>query len=105
MLDVRDPENGKDLVIADEATWKARNVLTTQIGDKAFVPDNFGLDLNFFLTSNYDLAMASFQSYAVKRLIAHRVNVVEVITTIQTLTQKMAMQVGDQPQAEGFISL
>lgn len=105
MLDVRDPENGKDLTIADEATWKARNVLTTQIGEKSFLPANFGMDLNFFLTSNYDLAMASFQSYAVKRLVAHRVNVIEVITTIQTLTQKMAMQVGDQPQAEGFISL
>lgn len=105
MLDMRDPENGKDLYIANEATWKARNVLTTQIGEKAFLPENFGLDLNFFLTSDYDLSMASFQSYAVKRLIAHRINVVQVITTIEPLLQKMAMAVGDQPRAEGFISL
>lgn len=104
MLDVRDPKIGEDMVFADEATWKARNVLTTQVQSKTYLPNTFGVDLDYFLTSEFDISINSFQSYAVKRLIAHQINVTKVGVVLQDLLQQLAFQVGDQQKAEGFIS-
>lgn len=81
---------------------RAGNILSTQIGTLEYAPD-FGIDLKYFLESEFRIQNESFKSYLVQRLLEHRVNVVNVIETVQTLFTNYTFQIGSSEENEGLI--
>lgn len=104
MLDIVEIKDGHDLVIADSVTPKAGNVLSIQIGDLAYAPA-FGLDFKFFLDSDLQFQNESFKAYIVQRLIESQVNVSQVISIVNTLSQTFTFETGNisDKNSEGLI--
>jgi hypothetical protein len=101
MLDIVANETGKDMTVQDSIAPKAANVCATQLGSLDYAL-NFGADLTYFLQSDLEFQNESFKSYLVDRLTQHGVSVVDVIDTIQTLSETFNFEVGS-PNNEGFI--
>lgn len=93
MKDIIEAENGKDLNIIDSIVAKAGNVIAVQLGALEYAQD-FGVDLRFFLQSEFQFQNDSFKSYLVQRLTENQVNVAEVIDTLDTLFEKYTFLVG-----------
>ncbi len=104
MLDIVAIQNGADLQVEDSAAPRAANVLSTQIGEKEYLPITWGSDLEYFLTSSFQFQVANFQSYLVQRLVQHNINVGEVLTTIQPLFEKLTIPVGDTQGSKGYFT-
>lgn len=102
MLDIVEVKNG-DLNVFDAIVCKAGNVLSIQLGSLEYAPD-FGVDLRFFLQSDFQFQNESFKAYLVQRLAESQVNVAKVVDTVNTLSEKYAHYVGvlRQPN-EGLI--
>ncbi len=86
--------DGKDLGIARTDVARAANVLSVQLGSLEYAP-NFGIDLKFFLTSEFQFQNESFKAYCVERLLAHQVNVVNAIEVLRQLDKSLIFSVGD----------
>lgn len=103
MKDIIESEPGVDCNVMDSIVAKAGNVLSIQLGDLEYSPD-FGVDLRFFLTSDFQFENNSFKSYLVQRLTENQVNVADVLDTVESLFQKYTHYVGDNAQSsEGLI--
>lgn len=100
MLDIIEVSDGKDLVVMDSAVAKAGNVLSIQLGSLEYAPD-FGVDLKYFLQSEFQFQNESFKAYCVQRLAESQINVSQVVELIQTLYAKYTYYVGDQKQSTG----
>lgn len=94
---------GIDLGIAQSEAPRAANILQTQLGDLSFAPD-LGVDLRYFLQSEFRIQNASFKAYLVQRLLEQKINVVNVISTISSLYETYTVGVGASEESEGLIS-
>ncbi len=104
MIDIVELEDGEDMVVFDSIVSKAGNVLSIQLGDLEY-SDEFGVDLEFFLTSEFQIQNASFQAYLVQRLTEHQVNVAKVLPTLETLMSNVEYYVGDVKDLNGGLIL
>lgn len=93
MMDIIELPTGEDLRLYDSEVGKAGNVLSVQLGSLSYSPD-FGVDLKFFLESEFHFQNDSFKAYLVQRLAENQVNVAQVISTLETLYQKYTFLVG-----------
>lgn len=91
---------GADLGVKQSEAERAGNVLATQIGTLEYAPD-FGIDLKFFLESEFSIQNASFKAYLVQRLLEHKINVVSVVDTIEQLYTTYTFGVGSSEQSDG----
>ncbi len=91
---------GEDLKIQQTEAPRAGNVLSVQLGDLEFSP-SFGIDLRYFLQSEFQIQTESFQSYCVQRLLESRINVVSVINTVQTLFATFNFGIGTSDNNNG----
>lgn len=87
--------SGPDLGIQRTDVAKAGNVLAVQLGSLEYAP-NFGIDLKFFLESDFQLQNESFMSYCVERLLAHQVGVMSAIEVLGQLDKKFIFDIGDR---------
>lgn len=94
--------NGPDLGIARTDTARAGNILSVQLGSLEYAP-NFGIDLKFFLDSEFQIQNASFKAYLVERLLAQQVNVVNVLEVINTLSASYIFGIGDRDSGTELI--
>jgi hypothetical protein len=92
MLDISSVTEGLDLGTANSAAMKAGNVLAVQLGALEFAP-TFGVDLKFFLSSDFSFQNESFKAYLVERLTQHQVDVSTVVETIETLFRKFTFSI------------
>ncbi len=76
--------SGRDLGIQQTEAPRAGNILATQLGSLEFAP-TFGIDLRYFLESEFQIQNTSFKAYCVQRLLESRINVVNVLEEINTL--------------------
>lgn len=104
MMDIVESNQGEDLKIFDSIVSKAGNVLSVQLGDLEYAPD-FGVDLKFFLQSDFQFQNDSFKAYLVQRLVESQVNVAQVMETIETLFTKYTHYVGDFRETTGGLIL
>jgi hypothetical protein len=104
MMDIVELNEGEDMKVYDSIVSKAGNVLAVQIGALEYAQD-FGVDLRFFLTTDFQLQTESFKAYLVQRLIEHQVNVAKVLDSVQTLVNKYNYLVGDTRQSNGGLIL
>lgn len=104
MLDIVEIPDGRDLGVANAIGPKAGNVLSVQLGSLEYEPE-FGVDLAYFLTSEFRIQTASFRSYLIQRLTESDVNVTEVLTQVQALAEKYTFSVAANESLEqGLIS-
>lgn len=104
MKDIIECNNGADLLVLDSVVAKAGNVLAIQLGSLEYAKD-FGVDLTFFLTSEFQFQNDSFKAYLVQRLTESQVNVAEVIDTLDKLFETYAFTVGEPDPSSGGLIL
>jgi hypothetical protein len=100
-LDIFEVTSG-DMVVVDGDAAKAGNVLSIQIGDLEYQPE-FGIDKKFFLESEFEFQNESFKSYMVQRLLAQQINVVSVLSVIETFQEAYTFNIGNPVSSGGFI--
>lgn len=91
---------GRDLGVQQSEAPRAANILGTQLGDLEFAPD-FGIDLKYFLETEFRIQNASFKAYLVQRLLEHRVNVIDVVDLVESLFTKYAFSIGSSEDSGG----
>lgn len=77
MIDLKFKNNSLD--VKDTSLYKARNLLSTQIGSLAYAED-FGIDYDLFFGQDYKIQTETFKSYAISKLSEKGINPLEVIT-------------------------
>jgi hypothetical protein len=103
MEDIIDFPEGRDFTTADSVVGKARNVLSVQIGSLEYAPD-FGVDLKYFLDTQFAIENTSFKAYMIQRLVESGINVSQCIEVIESLYRKYTYYVDDREQGEGLIT-
>jgi hypothetical protein len=104
MIDIIELQDGEDMIMRDSVVAKAGNVLSIQIGSLEYSSE-FGVDLNYFMQSDFQFQNESFQAYCVTRLTESQVNVSDVITSVEALLEKYTYFVGEQNQAIGGLNI
>lgn len=101
MLDIVEiPLDGRDLVIADSVVMKAANVLRTQLGSLEYAP-TFGVDLKYFLESQFQIQNESFKAYLIQRLSQSFINVSDCRDTLDRLFASYTFFVDDAGETSG----
>lgn len=73
-----------DLGVFDSNVPKAENVLKVQLGTLDYLP-NFGIDLAFFLSEDFEFQNEAFRAYLLQRLTESSIDVASVVTTVESL--------------------
>ena len=103
MLDIVEIEDGFDMGFADSVVMKAGNLLATQIGILEYAP-KFGVDLKYFLETQFQIPNNSFKTYLIEQLAQNQINVSDCNETLQTLFSKYTFFVDDANKlAKGLI--
>lgn len=102
MKDIIEVNDGEDLNVMDQIVAKAGNVLSIQLGDLEYA-QSFGVDMRYFLETEFQIQNESFKAYLVQRLTESQVNVSQVIETVDTLFTKYTHFVGDAQNPGGLI--
>ncbi len=104
MIDIVEIKNGFDLQLADSVVSKAGNVVSVQLGDLEYAP-SFGVDLKYFIESNFQIQNSSFKSYLIERLTQHQINVAQCASQVERLFEKLTFFVDDANKTqEGMIA-
>lgn len=103
MKDIVSITNGFDLGVGDSVAPKAGNVVSVQVGTLEYAK-TFGVDLNYFLSSDFQFQNESFKAYLVERLTQNQINVNEVTEIVEALQKKYTFKVGDANKVEGLIA-
>ncbi len=85
---------GQDMGVQQTEAPRAANVLATQLGTLDFAT-GFGIDLAYFLESEFRIQTSSFKAYCVQRLLEHRINVVNVVDTLSDLFSTSSFGIGN----------
>lgn len=92
----------EDIGFYDSSVPKAGNIFGAQIGDLEYLPD-FGIDLVFFLSPDFEFENAAFKSYLVQRLSEYGIDVSAVIELIRELSLKYTFVVEGRDLNSGLI--
>lgn len=93
---------GFDLTVEQTEAPRAANVLSTQLGILEYAPD-FGIDMRYFLQSEFQIQNVSFKAYCVQRLLEHRINVINVIEKVENLFRTNLFLIGSSENNGGLI--
>jgi hypothetical protein len=85
MIDIFIDSNGI-LRNAEVSLYKAKNILSTQIGSLAYAPE-FGIDYDLFFGDDYEIQTETFKSYAISKLAENGVNPQEILTEKETFEE------------------
>lgn len=80
------------LKTADTLIYKARNILSTQIGSLAYAPD-FGIDYDLFFGEDYQIQNQTFQAYAISKLSENGINPLDVLDKKGTFDEVLNIQI------------
>ena len=94
ITDIVEVKDESDLVLARSDIARAGNVIAVQLGSLEYAP-TFGVDLKFFLVSEYQFQNQSFQAYLINRLVESQVNVVQCIEVIQNFMNIYRFEIGE----------
>ncbi len=94
--------SGADMQVAQSEAQRAANILQTQVGSLEYAP-LMGIDLKFFLESEFRIQNASFKAYLVQALLEQRINVINVVDVVESLFARYTFSVGASEQSEGTL--
>lgn len=77
---------------ADTLIYKARNILSTQIGSLAYAPD-FGIDYDLFFGEDYIIQNQTFQAYAISKLSENGINPLDVLDSKGTFEEVLNIKI------------
>jgi hypothetical protein len=86
MIDINDTVDG-DLGTSNTQVFRAKNILSIQIGSLTYAPD-LGIDLDYFLNEEFSFQNISFQSYLVQRLSTYSINISSIVETVNALFEE-----------------
>ena len=100
MIDIVRLADGEDIGLYDTEVERAKNVLSIQIDSLEYIPD-FGIDLKYFLSEDFEFQNESFKSYCIQRLASYSINVTSVVEEINSLFNSLVFNIGTQNNAGG----
>ncbi len=100
MIDITDIN--EDIEIFDTQVKRAENIVATQLGKLTYEPD-FGVDLEYFLSPDYEFQNSAFTAYILQRLAEQSVNVATVTTIINKLFSKNTFEISAIEQGQGLV--
>ncbi len=93
---------GSDLGVQQSEAPRAGNILSIQIGELEYAPD-LGIDLRYFLESEFRIQNESFKAYLVQRLLEQGINGVGVLETIEAVFNQFTFNIGNSTSDGGFV--
>jgi hypothetical protein len=93
---------GTDIGIYDSNVGKAENVLSIQLGKLHYAPD-FGIDLRYFLSEEFEFTNDSFRAYLLQRLTEHLIDVVSVTESVENLFTSLGIGVSAKEDNSGLV--
>lgn len=93
---------GSDLGVEQTEAPRAGNILSVQIGDLEYAPQ-MGIDLRYFLESEFRIQNESLKSYMVQRLLEQGINVVDVVEVVETVYGEATFGIGSSNSNGGFV--
>lgn len=90
MIDLKFKDN--ILRTSDTLIYKARNILSTQIGSLAYATE-FGIDYDLFFGEDYTIQNQTFQAYAISKLSENGINPLDVLDTKGTFDEVLNIQI------------
>lgn len=94
---------GEDLKFINADVTRAGNILSIQLGDLEYAQTT-GIDMRYFLESEFAIQNESFKAYCVQRLMESQVNIVNAYSEIDTLFEKMTFVIGENNLGAELIS-
>ena len=76
----------------ETSIFKAKNILSTQLGSLAYAP-TFGIDYNLFFSADYKIQDQTFRSYAISKLSENGVNTQEILTNQETFQETLNIKI------------
>ena len=92
-----------DLDLQDTNVMRARNILSVQLGSLEYEPD-LGIDLDYFLSNNFEFQNESFKSYLIEVLANRGIDVASVIETIDNLYSTYVFNLSGSSESDGMIA-
>lgn len=92
MKDISGMKDG-DLTLSDTEVYRAKNLLDVQEGTLHYLPD-WGIDLKFFLTPDFEIPNVSFDAYVVQKIAQWRMNPTRVVAKDQSLARNVRILFG-----------
>lgn len=93
---------GTDISIYDTSIKKAENVLDTQLGSLVYATD-FGIDKRYFLQEGFQFQNESFRAYCLQRLAESGIDVLSVMSVVNTFTNELTFTLPAQVENSGLV--
>lgn len=103
MIDIISIETGLDLGLYNTQTERAANILSTQLRSLEYA-QALGIDLKYFLDSEFKFQTESFQAYCIEILANFGINVSEVLTEKANLFEVFDFQLSPEEQSTGLVA-
>lgn len=87
-------KQGEDLTVLKSDIYRAANIMRTQLGSLEYAP-TMGIDMKYFLESDFAIQNESFKAYTVQRLMESQVNVLNAMTVVDNLFENIDYLIGD----------
>lgn len=91
-------EVNQDLGLFNTQVPRAANIISVQVGSLAYAPE-FGVDLKYFLSEDFQFQNESFRSYVLERLALFSINIASVTEVVEafttTFTYNLSKDTGD----------
>lgn len=103
MIDIIPTAPGLDMGLYDTQTERAANILDTQLGALEYAPD-FGVDLSYFLQTDFKFQNESFKSYCIQVLANEGINVSSVDEILASLYEVLGFNLAPAETTTGLIT-
>lgn len=91
------------LHLYDTQSYKAKNILSVQLGSLEYLQE-FGIDLRYFLSENFQFQNESFKAYCVEILANNGINVNDVIEVIEALDSRFLFNISPEENSTGLVA-
>ena len=94
---------GDDMGIYSTQNYKAKNILSVQLGDLEYAP-LLGIDLRYFLSEDFKFQNDSFKAYLIEVLANSGINVASVEEQIETLFTRFNFNLTPEETSSGMVA-
>lgn len=102
MIDIISLNEGVDIGVLSTQTSRAGNILSVQLGSLEYAQD-LGIDLEYFLSEDFEFQNESFKAYLVQVLASSGINVASVVDTVENLYRQYTFKIKDDDNNTSLI--
>lgn len=93
---------GDDIRLFDSQVPKASNILSVQLGSLEYAQD-LGVDLDYFLSKNFEFQNQSFNNYLVEVLTRNGINVASMKQVIHNLFEELKFEIKPEETSTALV--